>query len=90
MERLSKVKEVDHPAERVDADLHHPDEQYEAALRQRRLPALPRATRSTTTRFIGVILKNFAERNPAPIPKNLWGYPEGVKGYDFDLTKALR
>jgi peptide/nickel transport system substrate-binding protein len=38
--------------------------------------------------FIGVILKNFAERNPAPIPKNLWGYPEGIKGYDFDLVKA--
>lgn len=38
--------------------------------------------------FIGVILKNFAERNPAPIPKNLWGYPEGIKGYDFDLKKA--
>ena len=38
--------------------------------------------------FIGVILKNFAERNPAPIPKNLWGYPEGIKGYDFDLAKA--
>jgi peptide/nickel transport system substrate-binding protein len=38
--------------------------------------------------FIGVILKNFAERNPAPIPKNLWGYPQGIKGYDFDLKKA--
>jgi peptide/nickel transport system substrate-binding protein len=38
--------------------------------------------------FIGVILKNFAERNPAPIPKNLWGYPEGIKGYAFDLTRA--
>jgi peptide/nickel transport system substrate-binding protein len=38
--------------------------------------------------FIGVILKNFAERNPAPIPKNLWGYPEGIKGYDFNLGKA--
>jgi peptide/nickel transport system substrate-binding protein len=38
--------------------------------------------------FIGVILKNYAERNPAPIPKNLWGYPEGIKGYDFDLKKA--
>jgi peptide/nickel transport system substrate-binding protein len=38
--------------------------------------------------FIGVILKNYAERNPAPIPKNLWGYPQGVKGYDFDLAKA--
>lgn len=38
--------------------------------------------------FIGVILKNFAERNPAPIPKNLWGYPAGVQGYGFDLAKA--
>jgi len=38
--------------------------------------------------FIGVILKNFAERNPAPIPKNLWGYPEGIKGYEFNLAKA--
>lgn len=38
--------------------------------------------------FIGVILKNFAERNPAPIPKNLWGFPEGVKGYEFDLGRA--
>ncbi len=38
--------------------------------------------------FIGVILKNFAERNPAPIPKNLWGYPQDIKGYDFDLAKA--
>jgi peptide/nickel transport system substrate-binding protein len=38
--------------------------------------------------FIGVILKNFAERNPAPVPKNLWGYPEGVKGYAFDLARA--
>jgi peptide/nickel transport system substrate-binding protein len=38
--------------------------------------------------FIGDILKNYAERNPAPMPKNLWGYPEGIKGYDFDLKKA--
>jgi peptide/nickel transport system substrate-binding protein len=38
--------------------------------------------------FIKVILKSYAERNPAPIPKNLWGYPEGIKGYDFDLQKA--
>lgn len=38
--------------------------------------------------FIRDILKNFAERNPGPIPKNLWGYPEGLKGYDFDLKKA--
>ncbi len=38
--------------------------------------------------FIGTILKNVAERNPAPIPKNLWGYPQGIKGYEFDLKKA--
>jgi peptide/nickel transport system substrate-binding protein len=38
--------------------------------------------------FIGVILKNYAERNPAPIPKNLWGFPQGIKGYDFDLARA--
>jgi len=38
--------------------------------------------------FIGTILKNFAERNPAPIPKNLWGYPQDVAGYEFDLEKA--
>jgi peptide/nickel transport system substrate-binding protein len=38
--------------------------------------------------FIRVILKNLAERNPAPLPKNVWGYPEGIKGYEFDLVKA--
>ncbi len=38
--------------------------------------------------FIGTILKDFAERNPAPIPKNLWGYPQDVEGYSFDLEKA--
>jgi peptide/nickel transport system substrate-binding protein len=38
--------------------------------------------------FIGGILKNFAERNPAPLPKNLWGYPQDVQGYSFDLDKA--
>jgi peptide/nickel transport system substrate-binding protein len=38
--------------------------------------------------FIHDILKDFAERNPAPIPKNLWGFPAGIKGYDFDLDKA--
>ena len=38
--------------------------------------------------FIGDILKNFAERNPAPIPKNLWGYPQDVEGYSYDLDKA--
>jgi peptide/nickel transport system substrate-binding protein len=38
--------------------------------------------------FIKVILKNYADRNPAPIPNNLWGYPKDVQGYDFDLDKA--
>jgi len=38
--------------------------------------------------FIEGILKGYAVRNPAPIPNNLWGYPEGVEGYDFDLEKA--
>lgn len=38
--------------------------------------------------FIGDILKNYAERNAGPIPKNLWGAPADLKGYDFDLAKA--
>jgi peptide/nickel transport system substrate-binding protein len=38
--------------------------------------------------FIHTILHDTAVRNSAPIPKNLWGYPEGIKGYDFDLAKA--
>jgi peptide/nickel transport system substrate-binding protein len=38
--------------------------------------------------FISGILKDFAERNPAPLPKNLWGYPQDVEGYSFDLDKA--
>ena len=38
--------------------------------------------------FINVILKGYAERNPAPMPNNLWGYPKDVKGYDYDLKKA--
>lgn len=40
------------------------------------------------TGFIRDVLKNFAERNPAPIPKNLWGYPSDVVGYSYDLDKA--
>lgn len=40
------------------------------------------------TGFIHNILKDFAERNPAPIPKNLWGFPAGIEGYDYDLEKA--
>jgi peptide/nickel transport system substrate-binding protein len=38
--------------------------------------------------FIKEILKGYAERNPAPMPNNLWGYPRDVKGYDYDLKKA--
>ncbi len=38
--------------------------------------------------FIKEILKGYAERNPAPMPNNLWGYPADVKGYDYDLKKA--
>ncbi len=38
--------------------------------------------------FINDILGGSVERNPAPIPKNLWGYPKDVKGYTFDLAKA--
>lgn len=38
--------------------------------------------------FINEILKGYAERNPAPMPNNLWGYPKDVKGYDYDLKKA--
>jgi peptide/nickel transport system substrate-binding protein len=40
------------------------------------------------TGFIVDVLKNFAERNPAPLPKNLWGYPQGVKGYEYDPAAA--
>ncbi|MBM3570367.1 MAG: ABC transporter substrate-binding protein [Alphaproteobacteria bacterium] len=38
--------------------------------------------------FINVILKGYAERNPGPMPKNLWGAPADAKGYRFDLKAA--
>jgi peptide/nickel transport system substrate-binding protein len=38
--------------------------------------------------FIQEILKGYAERNPAPMPNNLWGYPKDVVAYDYDLKKA--
>jgi peptide/nickel transport system substrate-binding protein len=38
--------------------------------------------------FIQEILKGYAERNPAPMPNNLWGYPKDVAAYDYDLKKA--
>lgn len=38
--------------------------------------------------FIDVILKGVVTRNPGPLPGNLWGVPEDVKGYDYDIEKA--
>jgi ABC-type transport system substrate-binding protein len=34
------------------------------------------------------ILGGSVERNPVPIPNNLWGVPRDVKGYAYDLEKA--
>ncbi len=38
--------------------------------------------------FISDVMKDEVVRNPAPIPNNLWGYPKGLKGYDYNLEKA--
>ncbi len=38
--------------------------------------------------FIKDILGGTVERNPTPIPKNLWGAPKDVKGYTYDIDKA--
>ena len=38
--------------------------------------------------FIKDILKGQVVRNPGPTPRPLWGYPEDVAGYDYDLDKA--
>lgn len=38
--------------------------------------------------FITGILRDYAVRNGGPIPKNLWGAPADLAGYDFDLAKA--
>ena len=38
--------------------------------------------------FIDEIVKSYAQRNPAPLPNNIWGYPKDVTGYEFDLAKA--
>ncbi|RMF91655.1 MAG: ABC transporter substrate-binding protein, partial [Nitrospinota bacterium] len=38
--------------------------------------------------FIKNIMLNQVVRNPAPIPRNLWGFPEGLKGYEYNLEKA--
>jgi ABC-type transport system substrate-binding protein len=34
------------------------------------------------------ILGGSVERNPVPIPNNLWGVPKDVKGYSYDVDKA--
>jgi peptide/nickel transport system substrate-binding protein len=38
--------------------------------------------------FINDILGGYATRDPLPMPNNLWGAPQDVKGYDYDLAKA--
>lgn len=38
--------------------------------------------------FIDVVLKGFVTRNPGPIPGNLWGVPEDVEGYSYDIDTA--
>ncbi|WP_428538676.1 ABC transporter substrate-binding protein [Rhodopila sp.] len=40
------------------------------------------------TGFINDILGGYATRDPAPLPDNLWGYPKGIKGYDYDMKMA--
>ena len=38
--------------------------------------------------FIKEILKGNAERDPAPLPNTIWGFPKDVAGYEYDLKKA--
>jgi peptide/nickel transport system substrate-binding protein len=38
--------------------------------------------------FIRDIMKGRVVRNPVPMPRQLWGYPTDVPGYEFDLDKA--
>jgi peptide/nickel transport system substrate-binding protein len=38
--------------------------------------------------FIRDMLKDRVVRNPGPTPRPLWGYPEDVAGYEYDLDKA--
>ena len=38
--------------------------------------------------FNNEILGGTVERNPVPIPNNLWGVPKDVKGYSYDLDRA--
>ena len=34
------------------------------------------------------ILGGPVERNPTPMPNNIWGVPRDVKGYTYDIDKA--
>jgi peptide/nickel transport system substrate-binding protein len=38
--------------------------------------------------FIERMLLGTVERNPTPLPNQLWGNPAGVSGYRYDLAKA--
>ncbi|MGE3989162.1 ABC transporter substrate-binding protein [Pseudorhodoplanes sp.] len=38
--------------------------------------------------FIKEVLKGGAQRNPIPMPKNLWGAATDVAGYEYDLDKS--
>ena len=38
--------------------------------------------------FIRDIMKGRVIRNPLPMPRQLWGYPTDVPGYEYDLDKA--
>lgn len=38
--------------------------------------------------FIDQILSGSAERNRVPIPNNMWGVPQDIEGYSYDLDKA--
>ena len=38
--------------------------------------------------FINDIMKTRVVRNPGPMPRTLWGYPQELAGYTYDLDKA--
>ena len=38
--------------------------------------------------FIEDLMKGRVVRNPVPIPRPLWGYPQDLPGYEYDLDKA--
>lgn len=38
--------------------------------------------------YLTTVMKGGADRNVVPIPNNMWGVPDDVEGYTFDLDKA--